>query len=182
MCDVTACEQQVMQWLQHIVVDLNLCPFAHHVLQSGQVRFVTLTAKKTKDILQALEAEYHYLDQHSESETSILILTHALKNFDHYLDCLDRAIEQMDRQGYTGIYQIASFHPYYCFSDTDYDDPANYTNRSPYPLFHILRETSVDRAVNSYPQIERIPENNMRLMRDLGQDKIEKLLRGVSET
>jgi hypothetical protein len=86
-------------------------------------------------------AETERLDKHNEIETSLLIFESSLQDFDNFLDVLDIADDLMIGQGYEGIYQLASFHPDYCFADSEVDDPANYTNRAPYPIFHLLRES-----------------------------------------
>jgi len=116
------------------------------------------------------------LDSESDIETTLLIYANAFKVFDDYLDFLALAEELLIDQGYEGIYQLASFHPNYCFDGASLDDPANYTNRSPYPMLHLLRETSIERAVSSYPDVENIPQRNIALTRQLGLDKVKTLL------
>lgn len=116
------------------------------------------------------------MDNNDNIETSLLIFPESLKDFDDYLDFLEIANALMHKQGYEGIYQLASFHPHYYFEGADENDAANYTNRSPYPMLHILREASLERALLNYPDPENIPGRNIKLTRELGLDVMQKLL------
>ena len=98
-------------------------------------------------------------------ETVIVIYPTGLESFFDYLDFLETANELLIEEGYEGTYQLASFHPDYCFDEVKQDDPSNYTNRSPYPILHILREASLERVLQSYKEPESIPENNINLAR-----------------
>ena len=123
-----------------------------------------------------LMLECDQLDTDESIETTLLIYTDAFTGFDDYLDFLELAETLLTEQGYEGIYQLASFHPDYCFEGADQNDPANYTNRSPYPMLHLLRESSIEQAVNAYPHPENIPQRNIELTRELGLAKMRALL------
>ena len=118
------------------------------------------------------------LDGDANRETSLLIFPKTLSDFEDYLDMLDIATALFKEQGYEGIYQLASFHPEYRFEGSEPGDPANYTNRSPYPMLHILREASVEQALKTYPDSEKIPQRNIEVMQNLGLKVMQKLLKG----
>lgn len=133
------------------------------------IRYVVLPSTATlESSLETLVEEMHWLDRSTDVETTLLIFPHHFADFEDYLDLLDLAEALAEEQGYEGIYQIASFHPDYCFAGALPDDPANFTNRSPYPMLHLLREESVTRAVENFPDPEGIPERNMAFARDKG--------------
>jgi hypothetical protein len=106
----------------------------------------------------------------------LLIFSTSLSHFDDYLDFLHVAEQLLSAQGYEGVYQLASFHPDYCFDGANIDDPANYTNRSPYPMLHLLRESSLEKAIDRHPHPEQIPAHNIALTRQLGLAKMQALL------
>lgn len=158
------------QWIENVVVGLNFCPFAKRELRRDAVRFTVCGNGGTADALQRLIDECGHLDAHPETETTLLILPEGFADFLDYLDLAELAEDLLAEQGYEGVYQVASFHPDYCFADAGPDDAANYTNRSPYPMLHLLREASLDTAIDNYPDIDSIPENNMEKARTLGAD------------
>jgi len=123
----------------------------------------------TLDIcLEALVEEMALLDSDTAIETSLLIFTQSVIEFDSFLDCIELANALLIEQGYEGVYQLASFHPDYCFEGEQDNDPANFTNRSPYPMLHLIREASIERALQHYPDPESIPERNIELARSKG--------------
>ena len=154
---------QVEQWLQDVVVGLNLCPFARKPMRAGQIRFVVSDATSDEVLLEELHDELQVLDrtQESEVETTLLILPTHLRDFHDYNFFLGEAERLLQREGYEGVYQIASFHPHYQFSDTQPHDAENLTNRSPYPILHLLREESLERGLKNYPDPENIPHANI---------------------
>jgi hypothetical protein len=158
------------RWIEGAVIGLNLCPFAKGVYLSNRVRLVVSEVRTADALLGDLERELRALARAApeEVETTVLIHPHVLTSFLDYNDFLDVADAAIDRLDLTGILQIASFHPDYQFAGTAPDDVTNYTNRSPYPMLHLLREESVERAVDAYPGAERIPERNIETMRRLG--------------
>ena len=163
-------------WLKTIIIDYSLCPFAKRELDRGSIYFSVNHETDIERCLLDLLSEFERLNTDDGIETSLLIYAEAFKDFDDYLDFLELAEAVLSEQDYEGIYQLASFHPDYRFEGAPKDDPANYTNRSPYPMIHILRETSLEKAIDSYPNPEQIPERNIELMRELGIAKVQSLL------
>ncbi|MBT3813281.1 MAG: DUF1415 domain-containing protein [Gammaproteobacteria bacterium] len=167
---------QTRHWLENVVIGLNFCPFAKPVFEQDKIHYQVSDAQSLECCLEDLMAETEWLDKHSEIETSLLIFESSLQDFDNFLDVLDIADDLMIEQGYEGIYQLASFHPDYCFADSEVDDPANYTNRAPYPIFHLLREQSIESALAHFNNPENIPRANIQLARELGHTKMQSLL------
>jgi len=163
-------------WLQDIIIGYNICPFAKRVRDSGNIRFSIHHNKKIENCLERLIAECELLDTDTTIETTLVIYAHAFTAFDDYLDFLALAESLLIEQGYEGVYQLASFHPDYCFEGAEQDDAANYTNRSPFPMLHLLREASLAQAVAAYPDPENIPQRNIDLTRKLGLAKMRSLL------
>lgn len=163
-------------WLSAVVIGLNLCPFAQQELERGSIAFRVIPETAIEDCLRQLIDECERLDSDPSIETSLLIYSQVLADFDDYLDFLDLAQALLHEQAYDGVYQLASFHPDYCFDGVEPDDPANYTNRSPYPMLHLLRESSIEQAVAHYLKPEQIPERNVQLTRKLGIAKMRALL------
>jgi hypothetical protein len=157
-------------WLRLAVVGLNLCPFAKAPLVKGQIRFAICESDDPRVLLEALVEQMHALvaADPAELETTLLIHPEALVDFIDFNDFLDAADAALDELGYAGVLQVASFHPDYRFAGTDADDPGNASNRSPYPTLHLLREASVERAVDAFPDTEAIVDNNLRTLRALG--------------
>lgn len=157
-------------WIEKAVIGLNLCPFAKAVYVKKQIRYVVSNASESEMLLAELQKELTYLQNvdPQQTDTTLLILTGMLNDFLDYNDFLDAADELVDACGLRGEIQIASFHPDYQFADSKPDDIENYTNRSPYPVLHLLRESSIDRAVEAYPDAESIFERNMETLRRLG--------------
>ncbi|WP_174994875.1 DUF1415 domain-containing protein [Pandoraea anhela] len=157
-------------WLTRAVIGLNLCPFAKAVHVKEQIRYVVSAARDMEGALHDLEKELQWLsDADPRSvDTTLLILPGALLDFHEYNDALFFAERLLRQRRLEGELQIASFHPDYQFEGTAPDDAENYTNRSPYPILHLLREASIDRAVEAFPEAETIYERNEALMRKMG--------------
>lgn len=170
---VTAATQN---WLQDFVIGYSICPFAKRELERSSIRFSVNRDADIEHCLQHLIQECDRLDTDPGIETTLLIYPDAFADFDNYLDFLEIAEALLAEQGYEGIYQLASFHPGYIFQGCEPDDPANYTNRSPYPMLHLLRESSIEQAIAAYPNPENIPERNVELTRKLGLAKMQALL------
>lgn len=165
------------KWLENVVIGLNLCPFAKRELIKDRIRFSVSNAKTEETLLADLEEEIALLNRDESLETTLLICPHILRDFydyNQFLDYADVLLKQLDLEG---VYQIASFHPNYQFAGTRPDDAENYTNRSPYPVLHILREDSIEHAVLNYPNADSIPENNIELMKNMGGDKLRNMLK-----
>ncbi len=163
-------------WLENIVIAYNICPFAKREFERGSIRFEVEMQTEIEACLLNLISECERLDSDETIETTLLIYANAFNDFDDYLDFLELAQALLEAQNYEGVYQLASFHPQYCFENSNDDDPANYTNRSPYPMLHLLRESSLERALANYPNPETIPENNIHLTRRLGLQKMQAAL------
>lgn len=164
------------QWIVSFIIDLNICPFAKREIEHNSVKIHVSKANKIIDSLEDLLTELVFLDNNLTTETTLLIFPTLFNDFFHYLDFVDAAERLIHGQAYEGIYQLATFHPDYCFADTACNDPSNYTNRSPYPMIHILREHSLDKAIAYYGDTEIIPEKNIRTLQNLGLEKIIALL------
>lgn len=168
------------KWLRSFIIPYNICPFARQVYEQELIRYAVVTGKDWEKCLSELVNECHFLDANPDTETTLLILPDALPDFDDYLDFLSIAQQLLREQGYEGIYQLASFHPHYCFAGNNETDAANYTNRSPFPMLHILRESSIERALDHYPDPDGIPRRNVQLTRRLGRQQLQALLNACS--
>ncbi len=176
MADPDAIRREVIDWFERAVLGLNLCPFAHRPWQDEAIRFALSEASDELALLADLEAELERLDRHPEIETTLLILARALPDFDDYNDFLDRADALLEQGGWSGVYQIASFHPHYRFADSlGDDDAADWSNRSPWPLLHLIREESLERAIAAHPDPDSIPAANMQRLRGLSPQQMRAL-------
>ena len=160
------------RWLQRAVIGLNLCPFAKAVDVKGQVHYAVSHSIGYKDLLADLKKELNELAALDAAvrDTTLLIAPDGLGDFLEFNDFLAQADRLLFKLGFDGVFQIASLHPQYQFANTSPDDITNFTNRSPYPTLHLLREESIDRAVQAFPHAEAIFEVNMRTMQRIGHD------------
>ena len=159
---------QTEAWIRSVVIGCNFCPFAAKAMLRKSIRYVVLPVATVEIALESLIREMENLDRDADTETTFIILPHQFDRFRKYLDLVRKADTAVKKQDYDGIYQVASFHPEYYFEGSHPDDPANYTNRSIYPMLQILREESVSRAVDSYDGAENIPEHNITFARQKG--------------
>jgi hypothetical protein len=168
-----ACEAdmqaQVRRWLEEVVIGLGLCPFAVAPWRTGSVRIVISDARTRRCLLSDLHGELMRLDAESPQtlETTLVAAPHLLRDFGAFNEFLDLAEGLIEQFGWRGHYQIASFHPDYRFVGAAADDPGNLTNRSPCPIFHLLREESIERALSEHPNTEEIPARNIACMQAL---------------
>lgn len=169
------------KWVEDVVVGYNLCPFAKRELVRNRVRFVVSEAETEDELLQALHSELQRLEDEPEIETTLLIHPGVLQDFGPYNEFLDAADGLLAYLDMEGVYQIASFHPDYQFAGTEPDAAENYTNRSPFPMLHLLREASLEAAIDSYPDVDAIPGQNIRLMEKLGAEKMQRILKSCLE-
>jgi hypothetical protein len=162
--------QDTLRWLERAVIGLNLCPFAKAVLVKGQVHCKVSQASTLEDLRDDLIQELKDLValEPAVRDTSLLIIQNLLQDFMDYNDFLNVADDCLLALDLDGEIQIASFHPQYQFAGTDENDITNFTNRSPYPTLHLIREASIDRAVSAFPQAEAIFEVNMATLQKLG--------------
>lgn len=163
-------------WVETFVVARDVCPFAGRELARDGIRYVAVPARDRQAALLALFDECRHLDATPAVETTLVVLSEGLEDFDDYLDLLAVAEALLAEQGYEGTYQLASFHPDYVFADAEPNDPANFTNRSPFPMWHLLREAGLERALAHYPEPEQIPERNIAAMRELGHASLARAL------
>lgn len=159
---------ETINWIKSVVVGCNFCPFAAQALLRKSVRYVVLPDATVEGTLETFLKEIHFLDQTEEIETTFIIFPNSYTDFEEYLGLVELAEDFASDQGYDGVYQVASFHPDYLFADSDEDDPANYTNRSIYPMLHLLREDSITDALENYPDPEGIPERNIAFAKSKG--------------
>ena len=159
-----------VRWLERAVIGLNLCPFAKAPHVKGQIHYALSEAKGLEGLRDELIEELQGLRAASaeERETTLLIVPQMLRDFLEFNDFLDEADLVLQELDMEGEFQVASFHPDFQFADTEPDDITNYTNRSPYPTLHLIREASIDRAVEAFPEAEMIYEVNMATMEKLG--------------
>jgi hypothetical protein len=169
--------REIQQWLESVVVGLDLCPFAARPLRAGTLRIQVSEAATELELLTELQLELQRLEDASQDqlETTLLVLPNMLSDFTEYNDFLDAVDELLEKFEWAGDYQVASFHPQYQFAGTEPDDAENLTNRSPYPLLHLLRESSVETALENYPDADQIPQNNIHTMQQLESSKRLKL-------
>lgn len=168
---------QTKKWLHSVIIEHNYCPFAKREVNRGTVRYHVVHKTEFNSLLNEVIQECVWLDQNSETETTLIILPSNLNDFNLFLDCLVLVEDLLISKGYESVYQIASFHPDYCFQGAEINDPANFTNRSPYPMFHLLREDSVEKAIKKHPDADSIPERNVEYAREQGLDKMKELLK-----
>ncbi|MEO6322226.1 MAG: DUF1415 domain-containing protein, partial [Polaromonas sp.] len=157
-------------WLEKAVIGLNLCPFAKAVYVKNQVRLVVSQARHADDLLEELDRELDLLvnTPADEIDTTLLIHPTLFDDFLDFNDFLEVAEGVLDEHGLDGVVQLASFHPKFQFEGTEPDDISNYTNRAPFAMLHLLREESIDRAVQAFPEAETIFEENIRTLEKLG--------------
>ncbi len=167
-------EQQVVAdvrvWLEKAVIGLNLCPFAKSVHIKNQIRYVVSKATNLEMALEELLLELRHLRETSpeETDTTLLIFPDMFSDFYVFNDVLELVDQITDAEEFNDAFQVVSFHPRFQFANTRLDDIENYTNRAPYPIWHLIREASIDRAVQSFPDAEAIYGRNIQTLRELG--------------
>ncbi len=165
-------QHDMQVWLERAVIGLNLCPFAKSVHVKGQIHWVVSLAREVEDVRRDLQRELQDLQasEPAQRDTTVLVLPLCFDEFIEFNDFLAQADTVLADLGLQGELQIASFHPQFQFAGTDADDITNCTNRAPYPALHLLREASIDRAVEAFPEAETIYEKNMQVLEQLGAD------------
>lgn len=181
MPDKTTPINQTKKWLSTVIIDHTLCPFAKREFDNDRIHYAVIETADLQRQLEQISMECTALDNDASRETSLLIFPAVLSDFEDYLDLLEITTALFKAQGYEGVYQLASFHPNYRFKGAPPNDPSNYTNRSPYPMLHILREASVEAALKAYPNPENIPDRNIQLTKDLGVKVMQDLLAACYE-
>ena len=156
------------KWIIDVVIGCNFCPFAANVVKQKTIFYKVEENKELETCLASFVLEMERLDNDPAIETSFLIFPNAFQQFDDYLDLVSLAEKLLKRKSYEGVYQVASFHPLYLFANSDESDPANYTNRSIYPMLQLLREESIDKALANYKDPEGIPARNINFAKEKG--------------
>lgn len=155
-------------WINEVVVGCNFCPFAAREVKKQTIHYEVVSAANTKKCLEALAKAFDLLNNDASIETMFIILPEGFHNFKKYLDLIELTEDFLEEEGHAGTYQIAGFHPDYLFAGSKATDAANYTNRSPYAMLHLLREASVSRAVDSHPNADAIPQRNIAYAEEKG--------------
>jgi uncharacterized protein len=169
-------------WVERFVIGLNLCPFARHPFRTDKIKYLVFDGDNQEKLTEKLVMEINHLLETTPSvlETTLIILPDMLADFDEYLDYLEISEFILSELELEGLVQVASFHPDYQFEGTEPDDVENYTNRSPFPILHLLREDSVERAIEAFPEVGDIPAQNIETMKDLGLDHVKKMLNDIT--
>jgi hypothetical protein len=161
----------VSRWIEKAVIGLDLCPFAKSVYEKRQIHYKLSQSEQIDSLMFDLHQEILWLQQHPVFDTGLLIIPFQLSDFLDFNQMLDQADALMSAYRWSGDFQLASFHPHYQFADTEFEDRENWSNRSPYPILHVLRENSVERAVSLYPGVNSIPTRNIEKLESLGDDQ-----------
>jgi hypothetical protein len=169
---VDAVRSDTERWVERAVIGLNLCPFAKAVQMKKQIHYAVSISTEPEQLLQELQQECAALlaQPCQQRETTLLMAPHCLSDFFDFNGFLARVDAMLAAADWEGVLQVASFHPDYQFAGTAKDDVTNRTNWAPYPTLHILREESIDRAVQAFPEAEEIYEKNMATMEALGHE------------
>ncbi|MCW8344782.1 DUF1415 domain-containing protein [Vibrio sp. ZSDZ65] len=175
--EIVHIEGQVQQWLKEVVIGLNLCPFAAKPERNKQIKTFVSLANKEEGLLEDILGELMLLEQTEpeDLETTLVVVPNMLDDFMDYnffIDWVEALIKQND---WEGIYQVATFHPNYCFGGAEPEDAENLTNRSPYPIFHLIREASMAKVLKHYPDPDAIPDNNIARVSGLSEVERKKL-------
>lgn len=171
--------KKTINWLTSFIINYNICPFAKREHEKNSIHYVVVEPTLIHHCLEVIFTECQRLDNQLDIETTLIIFPTQFMQFDDYLDFVAMAESLLIDQHYQGVYQLASFHPDYYFEGEKINDPANYTNRSPYPMLHLIRESSLEKALKSYSHPELIPERNIQLLRKMGLDKIQSTLKNL---
>ena len=174
--------KQCKSWLDKVVVKHNFCPFARHEVDNNTVRYALSSGDTFEQLLHRLMDECQYLENNPETETTLIVIEKALEDFNEFLDMVALSEQLMADSGYEGVYQLANFHPDYCFEGVAQNDASNYTNRSPFPMLHLLRAGSLENALENYPEPEKIPEKNIEYCRQTGTDYFKKILADIKKS
>jgi uncharacterized protein len=170
---------KTQQWLEKVIIGLNFCPFAKKELVNNTIHYQVSSQVRLEKALEDVAQQCEYLEKNPEIETTLIIYSLGFRDFEAYLDLVDYANELLFDLGFEGTFQIASFHPDYVFEGEDVDDASNFTNRSPLPTLHLLREASMAKVLSVYNNPEQIPENNIKLAREKGSQFFKQILKQI---
>ncbi len=155
-------------WLEKVVVGLNFCPFAHKPFLENSIRIIVDESNSLESLIEKFNQEVELLSQNSKIATTLIIYPNQFNDFENYLDWASVCENELEVNGFEGEFQAATFHPNYLFEGTTNSDPENYTNRSPYPLIHIIREDDIEWAREKHPDIEGVPKTNIEKAKNMG--------------
>ncbi|TDE24155.1 DUF1415 family protein [Vibrio owensii] len=175
--DINAITEQVDQWLNDVVIGLNLCPFAAKPQRNKQIKIFVSEASQEEPLLEDILLQLIELSntEPEKLETTLVVVPNMLQDFwdyNFFIDWVEGLIKQQD---WEGIFQVATFHPDYCFGGAEPEDDENLTNRSPYPVFHLIREESMEKVLKHYPDPESIPDTNIARVSALSEEERQKL-------
>ncbi|BFN31157.1 DUF1415 domain-containing protein [Vibrio harveyi] len=175
--DIKALTEQVNQWLNDVVIGLNLCPFAAKPQRNKQIKIFVSEASQEEALLEDILLQLIELSntEPEKLETTLVVVPNMLQDFwdyNFFIDWVEGLIKQQD---WEGIFQVATFHPDYCFGGAEPEDDENLTNRSPYPVFHLIREESMEKVLKHYPDPESIPDTNIARVSALSEEERKKL-------
>ncbi|HDM8042351.1 TPA: DUF1415 domain-containing protein [Vibrio campbellii] len=175
--DINAITEQVNQWLNDVVIGLNLCPFAAKPQRNKQIKIFVSEASQEEALLEDILLQLIELSntEPEKLETTLVVVPNMLQDFwdyNFFIDWVEGLIKQQD---WEGIFQVATFHPDYCFGGAEPEDDENLTNRSPYPVFHLIREESMEKVLKHYPEPESIPDTNIARVSALSEEERKKL-------
>ncbi|EPX6935033.1 DUF1415 domain-containing protein [Vibrio parahaemolyticus] len=175
--DINAITQQVDQWLNDVVIGLNLCPFAAKPQRNKQIKIFVSEATQEEALLEDILLQLIELSttEPEKLETTLVVVPNMLQDFWDYNFCIDWVEGLFKQQDWEGIFQVATFHPDYCFGGAAPEDDENLTNRSPYPIFHLIREESMEKVLKHYPDPESIPDTNIARVSALSEEERKKL-------
>lgn len=160
--------EQTRKWITDVVIACNFCPFAAREVRRNSIHYQVERGTGIEHGLTTMLQECKRLDENPDIETILLIFPNAFQSFHQFLDLVGKASSLLKKKGYEGTYQVASFHPEYRFAGAPADDPANFTNRSAYPMLHLLREASIEQALKRYPDPDSITASNIDFARNKG--------------
>ncbi|MDN3696974.1 MULTISPECIES: DUF1415 domain-containing protein [Vibrio] len=168
---------QVKQWLDDVVIGLNLCPFAAKPQRNKQIKIFVSEAETEETLLEDILQQFMILESKTakELETTLVVVPNMLQDFFDYNMFIDWIEALIKQQEWDGTFQLATFHPDYCFGGADPEDDENLTNRSPYPVFHLIREESMEKVLKHYPNPEAIPDTNIARVESLTAEERRKL-------
>lgn len=163
------------KWVADVVIGCNFCPFAAREVKRNSIRYRVENTPTLNTALVSLIRECQLLDEDPSIATTLIIYPEGFAGFEDYLELLGIAESLLKKEGYEGIYQLASFHPEYQFGGTAKDDASNYTNRSPYPMLHLLREDDIEKVLVNFPDPDSIPEKNIAYTHKVGREYMQRL-------
>ncbi len=168
MLEIDKIINQTKNWIKTVVIGCNFCPFAARVFLENTIHYIVSDANAVPECINVLSEQFFFLETNKQIETTLIIIPAGFHDFEKYLKLVQASQKYLQKNGYEGVYQIASFHPDYYFNGAEENDPANYTNRSIYPMLHILREQSITKALAHYPNSLSIPDNNIAFAQKKG--------------